>query len=284
MIVTMGKFICGMMGMLALAGVARATQTRTALHYTGYTHGLRVMSFSVDLSRSNHAYQVGVEYHTTGLYGLFFPVEREITASGAETAAGPRPDRFEINGEARGHIYHAILHFGAGEPQVDNESPPQDDDDAADQFQPMPAGVAIDSTDHVSAVLGLLRKEARSGRCDADVHVFDGRMLTGLHAATAPDETLVAEHGSSFAGMAHKCIFTGAVLAGGPKPTASDDNEQQERLREKQPSTGAAWIAPVGPNGQMELVRVAFTTPSGSLVTLYLDKAQPEPIMAASNQ
>jgi hypothetical protein len=266
-------------------GLAWGESSRAALHYTGYTHGLPVLSFSVDLSRHDQSYQVGVEYHTTGLYGLFFPVERQVSASGIETGSGTRPERFEINGEARGHVYHAILHFGQGLPQVDDESPQQTSDDWHDQFQPVPPALTADSTDHISAVLGLLRQETVSGKCDADVHVFDGRILSDLRAASAPDEALEAENGSSFSGMAHKCTFTGSVLAGGPKPPPQDDDDDQaERMREKQPPPGgAAWMAPIGPDGQMELVRVAFTAANGSVVTLYLDQTTPEPIVAASN-
>ena len=87
-------------------------------------------------------------------------------------------------------------------------------------------------------------------------------------AKLAPDVAIIVynDHASAFSGLAHKCIFTGTLLAGGPRPPPDGD-------RRRPPPVGYAWIAPIGPGGEMLLVRVAFSTPTGSL-TFYLDQRQ----------
>jgi len=258
----MKRIVWGLVAGLACSGAGFAGQTRTALHYTGYVLGLPVMSFSIELAQTQQKYDVGIDYHTTGLFGVFFPVDRQVSATGT----GVRPERFEINGQARGRIYHAIVHFGPGAPVVVDLSPPQPARDPRDQFQPVPPALTLDAVDHISATLALLRQVAATGRCEREAHVFDGRMLTDLRAVTAPDEMLRADHASAFSGLAHKCIFTGTLLAGGPPPPPDGD-------RRRPPPVGYAWIAPIGPGGEMLLVRVAFSTPTGSL-TFYLDQRQ----------
>jgi len=261
----MKRILRGLIAGLAWHGAAHAAESRTLLHYTGYAWGLPVMSFNIDLAQENQTYNVAIEYHTTGLFRVFFPVDRQVRASGTDTQAGVIPRQFEIDGQARGRVYHAIVHFGAGTPTVDNESPRAPTPDPRDQFQPIPPALTQGSIDHIAATLALLREVSSSGRCEREAHVFDGRMLTDLHAVTAPDELLRAVHGSVYAGVAHKCIFTGHVLAGGPKPPPGGDR------RRGPPPIGSAWIAPIGPGGEMLLVRVAFSTPTGSL-TFYLDQ------------
>jgi len=262
----MHRIICGLIAALACSAAAPIAPTRTALHFTGYVLGLPVMNFAIDLAQSGETYDVQMNYHTTGPIRVFFPADREVTAHGTSTATRVQPLEYEINGQARGRIYHAIIHFGAVTPVVDNESP-REPANPRDQFQPIPPALTANAIDNVSAVLGLLRQVAATGRCERDAHVFDGRMLTDLRATTAPDQLLTADHGSVFAGVAHQCRFTGQVLAGGPKPPPGRDR------RRGPPPVGTAWIAPIGPAGEMLLVRVAFTTPTGSLV-FYLDQNQ----------
>lgn len=257
----------------ALSGLAPlwAADTHVLLHYTGYVHGIPVLSFSISREQSGNGYGIGIEYHTTGLYGFFFPVKREIEAQGYLAHGMVEPRRYEMNGQARGHVYHAVVTFGDGLPRVDNESPHQDDSDPRDRFLPVPPQATAHTTDYVSAVLGLLRKIASQGNCDGDTHLYDGRTVTDMRSSTEPDEMVQPGHGGIYAGLAHKCRFTGDVLAGGPVQIGSIADE---RAREKLPPPfGEAWIAPIGPNGQMELVRVAYTTQNGSTMTMVLDRS-----------
>jgi hypothetical protein len=267
----------GALAVLALC--AAAPQPATRLHYTGYALGLPVMSFTIDLAQTDvaqtdvaqtgRAYDVAVDYRTTGVWGALFPMRRQMISQGVSTAAGPRPARVEVNSQMRGRVFHAVVRFGAGGPTVQILSAPLPGDDPRDRFQPIPAALTADSTDTISAVLAVLRDEAANGRCDADVHVFDGRMLSELQAASAPDDTIAADHGSLFAGTAHKCSFTGRMLAGFPPPP--NDNQSRDR---RPPPAGLAWIAPVGPAGAMLPVRVSFGGAGGRLLTFYLDARQ----------
>lgn len=271
MLRAMKRLIIGFVAALAVTPSARAADFREQLHYTGYVHGIAVLSFSINREQSGGGYGVGVEYHTTGFYGFFFPVRRVAEVQGYLQNGAAEPRRYEMNGQARGHAYHAIVRFGAGLPTVDNESPHENSSDPRDQFLPVPPEATAHSTDYISAMLGVLGEEGAQGHCDGDAHLYDGRTVTDMRSKSEPDDILSGFHGAIFTGEAHKCRFTGDLIAGGPVQVGTKDDERE---REKRPPPfGEAWIAPIGPGGAMELVRVAYTTENGSTMTMVLDRS-----------
>jgi hypothetical protein len=87
----------------------------------------------------------------------------------------------------------------------------------------------------LTALAGLTRSVALTGKCEGGANTFDGRRRTDFSARTIGTEQLERSSRGIFAGEALACGFEGRQVAGF---MAGYDRAEMERKRE-----GRAWMA-----------------------------------------
>jgi hypothetical protein len=119
--------------------------------------------------------------------------------------------------------------------------------------------------DALSAIAMLIRRVARTGRCEAEATTFDGRRAVDVAARTVGMEVLQPDGRSIFTGRALRCDFEGRLLAGFPR-----DGDQEELRRSRH---GSAWLAQIAPGAPPIPVRIDFETRWFGPATMYLTEA-----------
>lgn len=229
-------------------------------HYAAYAAGLPIAALDADWDVQPGAYRVHLTFRTTGALALAYSGSNDSVAEGRFDAGRPQPRRFFSAGTLRGVRRVTQIDYPAGEPQIRQLVPPNDE-----EREPVPPGQQAGTTDSLSALALLVRQVNATGRCDGQVQTFDGRRLGELTARTGPVQTLDPTSRSSYSGPALRCDFEGRQLGGFIR-----DGDQAALRR---PQRGTAWFAAPAPGGQQVPVRVEVQTRWAGAVTMYL--AQP---------
>jgi hypothetical protein len=247
---------------IAISTQAQA-QERLAvrLSYAVYAAGFTVMMIDADALLTPHSYRVGLEYRTTGLFGLFMPAPIDSFAQGRWAGALPEPVRFASWGTVRGLERRTTLDYPAGNPVVTTLQPADDGD-----HEGVPPRLR-EGFDSLSAMAYLTRHVAETGGCDGHMRLFDGRRAMEIVSHTSGCETLAPDHRSVFAGPALRCDFDGRLLAGFPR-----DADARERARDHK---SQAWLARVVPGEPALPVRIVFETSFFGSAVAYLTSAKP---------
>ena len=245
----MRSLILGLM--LFSAGPAGAVEA----YYETYAAGVNVIDVDAQFDIQADRYRVLLDYRTVGAMNLVMRGQQRFTAEGRFLNDAPVPGRFYSSGTLRGDPRLTVIDYPGGQPVVRQLVPANDA-----EREPVPAARQADTVDTLSAVAGLLRRVAVTGRCDGRAATFDGRRLSVLEARTVGQQVLEATGRSSFAGLAMRCDFVGRQTGGFML------GEDRERLA--RPQEGSAWFASV--NGAMTPVRMAFRTRWFGDATMYL--------------
>jgi hypothetical protein len=241
---------------------ASAQVTQVHLAYDTYAAGVEVMEMGVFFGLGPWNYRINLDYHTTGLVGLFYRGHQVNTVRGTWHDERAEPVQFFGEGEWRGHERRTLIDYDHGLPQVRELQPPQES-----EREPVPQDLQRGTIDTLSALVQLMRRVEHNRTCDTSVRTYDGRRVLEVAARTAGTETLEETGRSSFHGPALRCDFEGRELAG--FLFGEDDPEH------RQPLHGSAWFAPLLPGAAELPVRVAFQTRWFGLATMYLTSATP---------
>ncbi len=249
--------------LLGFVHVARAEQaTVTKLSYAVYAAGLNVLMFEARVDLDPAAYRIDLNFRTAGMFGFLFPAHSDSYAHGVWAGLRPVPVGYVSRGMGRGKERRSVIDFANGQPTVRTLIPELDEDHLA-----VPPGQARDSMDTLSGLAYIIRSVARTGRCDGQARLFDGRRVMELGSTTIGRETLARDDRSVFAGPALRCDLAGRVTAGFVK---DDSAEERNRLHESQ-----AWLAEVVPGHPPLPVRIVFETRYFGHATAYLTAASP---------
>jgi len=226
-------------------------------HYAAYAAGLPIAALDADWDVQPGAYRVHLTFRTTGALALAYSGSNDSVAEGRFDAGRPQPRRFFSAGTLRGVRRVTQIDYPAGEPQIRQLVPPNDE-----EREPVPPAQQAGTTDSLSAFALLVRQVNATGRCDGQVQTFDGRRLGELTARTGPVQALDPTSRSSYSGPALRCDFTGRQIGG--------FMHDQDEATLRKPQQGSAWFARLQPGAPMVPVRMVFTTARFGDMTMYI--------------
>jgi hypothetical protein len=243
---------------------ASAQVAQVQLSYDTYAASIEVMQMRVFFGLGPWNYRVDLEYHTTGLVGLFYRGRQTNTVRGIWRNDEAAPQEFSGEGTWRGQERRTLIDYDHGLPLVKELKPPQES-----EREPVPPPLQLNTVDTLSAVAQLMRRVEHDHACDTEVHTYDGRRVLDVVARTGGPEKLDETSRSIFSGPALRCDFEGREVAG--FLLGEDDPEHRRPLH------GSAWFAAVLPNAPPLPVRIAFQTRWFGLATMYLTGATERP-------
>lgn len=255
-IVGMRRIVFSLLAVLPLRAVAEPV-SQVHLNYDTYALGVEIMQMHAFFGMGPWNYQIALDYHTTGLVGLFYRGQQVNTVRGLWRDDHPLPLEFFGEGVWHGQRRETLIDYNHAVPEVKRLEPPQ-----RDEREPVPTDMRQGTMDTLSALAALMHEVAANKRCDASAHTYDGRRVLELTAHTGTVDDLEQTSRSMFHGNALRCDFEGRELAG--FLIGQDDPEH------RQPLHGSAWMATVEPDGPPVPVRIAFQTRWFGWTTMYL--------------
>ena len=253
--------ICLLLGSVVPAAAQEHLAAR--MTYAVYAAGLNVMVIDVRAFLSPEDYRVELGYHTTGLFGLLKPTRIDSFAQGRWVGERPAPVRFATWGTVGGAVRRTTLDYPNGHPVVTTLDPPDDGEHEA-----VPAADRH-GLDTLSAMADLVRQVARSGSCDGQLRLFDGRRVMDVTSHTVGMEQLAPDYRDAFSGPALRCDFAGRMLAGFPVDMGATGRARVHHSH--------AWLAQVVPGEPALPVRITFETRFFGEATAYLTQAEAVP-------
>lgn len=243
----------------ACAGAPSAQAVTLDADYALSSHGFHLLDVDTRTQLTAAGYAITAHSRTVGLAGLLSRSDVTSVASGRFDGVRVQPDRYASSGRSRGANRTTELAYPAHDPVVTALQPSEPERD------PVPAAQTRGSIDTLSAIVGLSRQVAETGRCDGTALVFDGHRLSRLEARTVGTEPVPDPSGAGFAGPALRCDFSSRQLAG----FLHDAN----RARLMKPLHGSAWLAAPLPGAPVAAVRATFESPLFGTATLTLAHA-----------
>lgn len=231
------------------------------LRYVLYSHSLHLLDAEATLRLGPDGYAITLHDRTTGLAGLLLHADVSTAVSGRFDGATPEPIAFASSGVSRGAARAVRIVYPGGEPKVLELRPSDHDRD------PVVPSDTLHSVDALSAMAGLVRLVARTGRCDGGARIFDGLRLSVVSVHTAGPDPVPPGTRSGYAGPSLRCDFTSRQIGG----FLHNADETRARL----PQNGSAWLAPPYPGAPALPVRVVFDNPHFGTATLSLTEATP---------
>ena len=243
----------------ACAGALPARAATLDADYALSSHGFRLLEIDTRTQLTTAGYAITTHSRTVGLIGVLARSDVSSVASGRFDGIHVQPERYASSGRSRGADRSTEIAYPAHDPVVTVLLPPEPERD------PVPAAQTRGSIDTLSAIVGLSRQVAETGRCDGTALIFDGHRLSRLEARTIGTEPVPNPSGAGFSGSALRCDFSSRQLAG----FLHDAN----RARLMKPLHGSAWLAAPVPGAPVAAVRATFESPLFGTATLTLARA-----------
>lgn len=243
----------------ACGAVVPARAVTLDADYVLSSHGFRLLAIDTHTQLTTAGYAISAHSRTVGLIGVLARSDVTSVASGRFDGIRVQPERYASTGRSRGTDRTTEISYPAHDPVVDVLRPAEPERD------PVPPAQTRGSIDTLSAIVGLSRQVAQTGRCDGTALVFDGHRLSRLEASTIDTEPVPNPSGSGFSGTALRCDFSSRQLGG----FLHDAN----RARLMKPLHGSAWLAAPVPGGPVVAVRATFESPLFGTATLTFARA-----------
>ncbi|MFC4166094.1 DUF3108 domain-containing protein [Teichococcus aestuarii] len=204
--------------------------------------GMQVMRVEVmfDLDSPRH-YRIESAVHLTGLARWFSAGRQVNRVEGLWREHRAQPVRFVGDGVWRGKPRQVVLEYPDGQATLRHLVPAEDP-----EREPVPPALWRGTVDALTPVAQMARNLARTGRCEAEATVFDGRRRAEFTARTLGRDRL-APWREAWSGEAVRCGFTG-------RQTAGFRHDDERDLRE--PQEAIAWMASPRPGAPVLPVRV----------------------------
>lgn len=245
--------------LLALSPMARAEPLRAV--YGVQAAGMQVMRIEVlfDLASPRH-YRIESALHLTGLARWFSDGRQVSRVEGQWQENRAQPRRYVGEGVWRGRQRQVVLEYPEGQATLRQLVPAVDP-----EREPVPPALWRGTVDALTPVAQMARNLARTGRCEAEAAVFDGRRRAEFSARTLGRDFLPPWR-EAWSGEAVRCGFTGRQVAG-----FRHDDERE--LRE--PQEAIAWMASPRPGAPVLPVRVEMPGRWLGRLTAYLLELSP---------
>lgn len=244
---------------LLLTLPARAEPLRAV--YGVQAAGMQVMRVEVIFAIDDPArYRIESRLSLTGVAGWLSQGRQSNRVEGVWAGDQAWPIRFTGDGFWRGEARRVEIGYREGHPALLRLSPAEEPD-----RESVPPGLRHNTVDSLTALAQLTRNLARTGRCEGQVAIFDGRRRADLAARTLGRDRL-APWGGAWSGEAVRCGFTGRQIAGFRHEDGQEAREPQE---------GLAWMASPWPGAPIVPVRVEMPGRWLGRLTGYLLEAAP---------
>ncbi len=256
----------------ALALSAHAARAEGVLaRYDVRAGGLHVMRVEALFELSGPRYRVRTRVRPVGVAATFGGGGEQVSATeGSWRGADPLPRRHSSEGEWRGSRRAVLLDYAspsagaaAAAPVLRLLEPPLEP-----EREPVPEALKRNTVDGLSAVAKLLRTVERTGRCEGEAPVFDGRRRSDFRAWTEGQDELPRGGGGAFAGPALRCAFSGRLVAGRHAAEARGGDGRP-------PPPVVAWVAQPLPGRTAVPVLIEFPTRWFGTVRAVLASAEP---------
>ena len=245
----------GLLALGLLAGpAAAAAGPKLALDYRVYFGGIHVLSYQARVSLGEAAYSAEVEARTAGFIERFFPFTLEAEAAGLSAGADLSPRRFWVANNWRENQRRVEIDYPADGTPVALVVPSAEEDDR----DPVPDDQRRGTLDPISAVLSIVAALARTGNCDAQVPVFDGRRRYDVITEHLGEVDLKVSDLAPFGGPATRCGVMLEVLGGAWKKSG-------RRWREAGRPVVEVFVAPVLAGAPAVPVRIHAQNKLGAL-------------------
>ncbi len=253
----MRRILVALLGIVGFAAAARAADA-VRLDYDLYAAGLNAARVRVGAGLQPDRYLINIGYRTTGIVGFFFSGHQLTTVRGNWMNNRPEPVSFLSQGAARGEERLTHMDYDRGLPVLRRLTPPNEV-----EREPVPTALQANTIDTLSALAGLMRSVAATGRCEGEVRTYDGRRAAIIRIATIGEEVLPKTARSSFSGSAMRCDFVSQMVGG---------FYHGDTIRK--PLTGSLWLAAAIPGAPNIPVRMTFETRWIGDAMLYLTDAR----------
>ena len=198
---------------LLLAGGATRAEAPSALEleYKAYIGGLHAVSFQARVGLGDADYRAQVRLHSDGMLAKLVDFSLEAKAAGLAGNGGLRPRRFQVASQWRESTGRLVeIDYAKGGAPALRVEPPADEDDRDE----VPEALRWDTLDPISATLELVQQLARSGRCEGEVAVFDGRRRYNVITQHLGETVLKASKVAPYGGPAIRCGVSFERIAG----------------------------------------------------------------------
>ncbi len=231
-----------------------------SVDYALSSHGLTLVDMQTRTQFEPSGYAISVHTRTVGLVGVLARSDVWSTGSGRFAADRVIPQMFRSAGHSRGADRAVRIAYPDGNPVLETLTPPEPD---REPVSPAETKGAIDT---LAAVVELSRLVSRTGRCDGQALVFDGRRLSRLEVTTGGEEAVT--DAGAFSGRALRCDFISRQLGG----FLRDDT----RARLLKPLHGSAWLAAPVAGAPVAAVKAVFESALWGRATLRMRSARVE--------
>ncbi|MFT8243237.1 DUF3108 domain-containing protein [Roseomonas sp. BN140053] len=251
---------------LGTAGLCSTPAGAAALQgtYEVRAAGLIVMEVeaTVDLDDPQN-YSLETRSRVRGVASVFSSTRMTTRTTGRWNGDRVQPARYLAQGTWRGGERSTVVDYEGDMPVLRQMVPPLSEEER----EPVPPEAQRGTIDSLSAVAQLLREVRRTGRCEAQAAVYDGRRRTEMRAQTVRWEVLQPS-GSAWSGRALHCRFEGRQTAGFRRGDDATDRRPQE---------GSAWLAEVQPGTSPVPVRLEVPSPWFGNLVITLVRVGPAP-------
>ena len=138
---------------------------------------MHVAELETGFSFGPWAYQLNLEYHTTGTVGFFFSGHQFGSVNGSWHGMQAEPSRFVGEGWWRGVDRQVDIEYKDRKPIIRRLIPANDE-----EREPVPDAVQANTIDTLSALAELIRVVDATGRCGTTARTFDGRRAMEIQA------------------------------------------------------------------------------------------------------
>jgi len=273
LMIKVGRVAGGCAALVLLAaspgsGRADAEAQDLVLAYDVSVYGVHAMRWEVTLTRDAQSYASEFRARASGLASLLSDLEINARTGGRQRDGRLQPRSYTSRYKDEGETRTVLIAYGADGPIMTRARPPASEEDR----ETVPKDALAGALDPLAGAYALLREVAKSGICEGEVPIFDGRRLFQLSLQSAAEaDAEDAADSASGAAAAAKAMRCRAELdkVAGFKP--------KERRDKRFPDEIMIELAPAGPDGTVLPVRLTMEHRAGPIsITLADVRVQAE--------
>ena len=215
-----------------LAGPAMSrAPARVRLDYAGFLVDAEVLYARVDVSLGDGLgpYRMRLSSGLVGTLGQLYPFHLLASSQGKVASRGPLPMRYTSEFTLFQTRQTMTLTYGAHGAVRMADDPPTEEGQLAEA-----RGLLAGTIDPLSAALAVAQEVARVGRCQGELHVFDGARRYDLSLYPAPDGLPIPRFAVAVEGEPIACDAALTLISGFPQ-NAVDSGMY--------PKTARFWLA-----------------------------------------
>lgn len=238
------------------AGAAEPRSEAARFTYAGYMGGLKIGWARVDAALTDDRYAAKLKLQTGGLVGWFVEWRHGSAAYGATGAGGDAPlavDAYRNDSFWKGKDRFVKVAYPDGVAAIAEAAPHPVEDESRPAIDP---GLLKGVLDPLSAIVAIGQVIEKTGACETEFGVFDGRRRYQLKVTDMGERALSRSRYAPFAGLSRRCDFVFERVAGFKKKSSVDDS----------PTAGRAYYRSTTERAPLMPVRVEADSGYGAAI------------------